>query len=176
MNGKLFGPQRRDAHREEPSEGIPCLPLCSSRLCGPTPAAKVERTAMSRATAMNANAVTEGQRPGSIPAWAKARHERRPRFGSNHRARAEGPPHRLAGLRVRWCRAFSPLSLGGTCPWALPKAGMEPGLWPSIAAARFNGEQTNAQPDKSQRHEEHSGFPPLVFLCVHRVSVVQIRR
>jgi hypothetical protein len=54
-------------------------------------------------------------------------------------ARAEGPIHRLAGLRAIWCRAFSPFSAGKSLPWALPKAGMVPGLWPSIAAFGFKG-------------------------------------
>jgi len=80
------------------------------------------------------NAAFEGQGPGLITAWVKARHERRPRCGTKGGTRAEGPIHRLTGLHAIWCRAFSPFSTGKSLPWALPKAGMGPGLWPSNAA------------------------------------------
>ena len=33
----------------------------------------------------------------------------------------------------KWSRAFSPLDVRARKPWALPKAGMKPGPWPSIA-------------------------------------------
>ena len=40
--------------------------------------------------------------------------------------------------RKKWCRAFSPLSVWKRFPWALPKAGMKPGLWPFIAIFELN--------------------------------------
>src|SRR6266446_1199474 len=40
-------------------------------------------------------------------------------------------------MRTIWCRAFSPFIVGESLPWALPKAGMEAGLRPSIAASAF---------------------------------------
>ena len=47
--------------------------------------------------------------------------------------------------RVKLCRAFSPLSVVGSFPWALPKAGMKSGRWPSIAEI-----ESNALPSKQR--------------------------
>jgi hypothetical protein len=48
--------------------------------------------------------------------------------------RAEGPIHLLSGLRTIWCRAFSPFPVWESLPWALPKAVIKLGHWPSNAA------------------------------------------
>ena len=87
----------------------------------------------------NPDAAFEGQRPGSITAWAKARHERRPRFGTKGGTRAEGPIHLSAGkFAYDLVPGFQPFLREESLPSALPKADMRLGLWPSIAASGIN--------------------------------------
>ena len=79
------------------------------------------------------NVAFEGRRLAVIPALAKARDERRPRFWWERILRAESPPH-FAVLAGDMRPGFQPFILIHSYPWALPKAGMRPGLWPSNAA------------------------------------------
>ena len=61
------------------------------------------------------------------------------------KARSNGPAH-----GGKWSRAFSPWDVRARKPWALPKAGMKPGPWPSIATPASKLRPAKIRPAQSR--------------------------